>query len=49
MTKIRLPKNCTIHEDAFNGLSQVAVFAPKGGSTEAFCYEQDNLIFVDCE
>ena len=48
LKQIRLPGTCSIHEDAFDGLERVCVFAPEGGSTEAFCNDpdHDNLIFA---
>ena len=47
LIQIRLPKDCTIHDDAFTGLERVYVFAPKGGSTESFCNAHNNLVFVE--
>ena len=49
LTKIRLSGTCQIDAAAFDGLDQVCVFAPAGGSTEAYCNAHDNLIFVDTE
>ena len=49
LTKIKLPIDCEINDATFYGLDQVYVFAPKGGSTEAFCNapDHDNLIFIE--
>ena len=37
LTRIRLPKDCDIAPDAFEGCGIVYVFAPAGGSTEEYC------------
>lgn len=47
LMKIRLPKDCTIDATAFQGCGTVYVFAPAGGTTEAFCQRTDNsCVFV---
>ncbi len=46
LTELKLPKNCTINPDAFTGCSLVYIFAPAGGSTEAYCAAHENCVFV---
>ena len=46
LTQIKLPQNCQIDADAFEGCGTVYVFAPAGGSTEAFCDSHDGVTFV---
>ena len=42
LTQIRLPKNCAISDTAFTGCtSLIAVYAPAGGTTEAWCIRAD--------
>jgi hypothetical protein len=46
LTQIRLPKNCTISDTAFTGCTGlIAVYAPAGGTTEAWC-TQANIPFI---
>ncbi len=47
LQQIRLPKDCAIDADAFAGCGTVYVFAPAGGTTEAFCDSHDGVTFVD--
>lgn len=47
LQQIRLPKDCAIDADAFAGCVTVYVFAPAGGTTEAFCDSHDGVAFVD--
>ena len=50
LTQIRLPKACDIASDAFSGCGKVYVFAPKGGSTQAYCDQETNpCVFVEIE
>ena len=42
LRRIRLPKNCAIDETAFAGCGTIYVFAPAGGTTQAFCQSPDN-------
>ena len=46
LNRIRLSKNCTIDADAFTGCGTVYIFAPAGGSTEAYCNAHENCVFV---
>ena len=46
LTQIRLDGECDIDATAFSGCGTVYVFAPKGGSTEDYCNDYNNLIFV---
>ena len=46
LSAIRLPKDCDIHDEAFKGCNTVYVFAPAGGSTEAYCAAHENCVFV---
>ncbi len=46
LTQIRLPKNCAIDPAAF-GDQTIYVYAPAGGTTEAYCGSHENLIFVE--
>ena len=46
LTLIRLPKDCEIDGQAFSGCGTVVVFAQPGGTTEAYCNANDQLIFV---
>lgn len=47
LQQIRLPKDCAIDADAFAGCGTVYVFAPAGGTTEAFCNSHSDVTFVD--
>ncbi len=47
LTELKLPKNCTIDADAFTGCGTVYIFAPGGGSTEAYCNAHENCVFVE--
>ena len=46
LEKIRLPMDCEIDDAAFDQDGSINVFAPSGGSTQAYCTEHDNLIFI---
>ena len=46
LTQIQLPQNCSIHSSAFSGCGTVYVYAPSGGTTETYCDQYDNLIFL---
>ena len=49
LQRIRLPKNCTIDQTAFNGCKRrVMIIAPAGGTTEAWAAE-NSFIFVRME
>jgi len=45
LARIRLPKDCEIDPEAF-GNRKIYVFAPAGGTTEAYCAGHDNLVFI---
>ena len=45
LTQILLPVNCTVSPAAFD-TGVIYVYAPAGGSTEDYCDDYDNLIFV---
>jgi len=45
LARIRLPKDCDIDPEAF-GNRKIYVFAPAGGTTEAYCDGHDNLVFI---
>jgi len=45
LAQIRLPKDCEIDPEAF-GNRKIYVFAPAGGTTEAYCDGHDNLVFI---
>ena len=47
LRQIRLPVNCAIDEHAFDGCEKVYVYAKAGGTTEAWCAEHDNCVFVE--
>ena len=47
--QIRLPRDCQIDADAFDGCSEVYVFAPVGGTTEAFCSSHRKVTFVEIQ
>ena len=46
LTQIRLPRDCGIDETAFEGCGTVYVFAPAGGTAQAFCAAAGNCVFV---
>jgi len=46
LKKIRLPKNCSIHPQAFAGCERVYVFAPEGGTTMEYCESHDICVFM---
>jgi len=45
LARIRLPKDCDIDAEAF-GEQRIYVFAPAGGTTQAYCAGHDNLVFI---
>lgn len=45
LTRIRLPKDCSIDPDAFDN-KVIYVYAPANGTTEEYCCAHDNLVFV---
>ncbi len=47
--QIRLPRDCQIDADAFDGCGEVYVFAPAGGTTEAFCSSHRKVTFVEIQ
>ncbi len=47
LTQIRLPQDCAIHDSAFTGCGTVYVFAPAGGTTEAWCHNRTGVVFVE--
>ncbi len=48
VTQIRLPQACDIAPDAFDGCGTVYVFAPAGGTTQAYCDQNTNpCVFVE--
>ena len=51
LTRIRLSRSCDIDATAFAGCGTVYVFAPAGGTTEAYCGDpsHDNCVFVPAE
>lgn len=47
LTQIRLPKNCTISSSAFDACTApIQVFAPAGGTTEAWCTGRSDVVFI---
>ncbi len=46
LTQIRLPQNCAIDSTAFTGCGTVYVFAPSGGTTEDWCQNRANIVFI---
>ena len=46
LKKIRLPKDCAISDAAFDEDGLVYIFAPSGGTTQSYCAERDNLVFI---
>ena len=44
--QLRLPQNCAIDSTAFDGCQNVYIFAPAGGTTEAFCTNSNTCIFI---
>lgn len=46
LTRIRLPENCAIHDQVFDGCGTVYVFAPAGGTAESYCAAHNNCVFV---
>ena len=46
LTQIRLSQNCTIDDTAFTGCGTVTVFAPAGGTTEAWCAGREGIVFA---
>ena len=50
LTQIKLPANCAIDPAAFTGCGTVYVFAPSGGTTEAFCQNPNvDCVFVETQ
>ena len=45
LTQIRLPKDCAIDPEAFQGCGTVYIYAPSGGATEQYCNSADNCVF----
>lgn len=46
LTQIRIPANCILGEDVFDGCAMVVVFGAAGSSAEAYCNIHDNCVFV---
>jgi hypothetical protein len=46
LRQIKLPKDCEISADAFDEDGLIYVYAPSGGTTETYCAQHDNLVFV---
>lgn len=46
LTQISLPLNCDIDVHAFDDCGTVFVFAPADGTTQAFCEDIENCVFV---
>ena len=47
LAQIRLPKDCEISDAAFDEEGLVYVYAPAGGTTQAYCEAYDNLVFIE--
>jgi len=46
LTQIRIPANCELGEDVFEGCAMVYVFGAAGSSAEAYCSTHANCVFV---
>ncbi len=46
LQQICLPDNCAIDDSAFEGCGTVYVFAYSGGTTETWCRDKDDIVFV---
>ena len=49
LTQIRIPRNCTLGTDVFDGCIRVYVFGSPGTSAESYCNSHDNCIFVEID
>ena len=46
LTQIRIPADCQLGADVFDGCALVYVFGAVGSSAESYCRDHDNCIFV---
>lgn len=46
LRQIRIPANCAIGTDAFDGCNNVVIFGKKGSAAEAYANSHDNCTFV---
>ena len=47
VTQIRIPTDCEIGENVFEGCKLVIIFGAPGSEAENYCDEYDNCIFVE--
>ena len=49
LTQIRIPENCALGVDVFDGCTQVYVYGTAGSSAETYCSTHANCVFVPIE
>ena len=49
LTQIRIPANCVLGVDVFEGCTMVVVYGMAGSSAEAYCQSHANCVFVPLE
>ena len=47
LTMIRIPADCELGTDVFDGCAKVYVFGAAGSDAERYCSENDNCVFVE--
>ena len=47
LIQIRIPENCLISGNAFEGCDKVFIFGTAGSPAEAFCQTHDNCVFME--
>ncbi len=47
LLRIRIPADCTLEEDVFDGCGDVVITAPAGSDAEACCGRYDNCFFME--
>ena len=47
LTRIRIPADCVLGEDVFDGCTAVYVFGTAGSPAEIYCLTHDNCVFVE--
>ena len=47
LTKIRIPAECALGEDVFEGCGKVYVFSAAESKARTYCQSHDNCVFVE--
>ena len=46
LTQIRIPADCALGQDVFDGCARVLVFGYAGSPAETYCLQHDNCVFI---